>query len=276
MGTASAMGEGLDSMHIGLPECQELFLKELKKLNKKVIGIHLDGRPVTSDLADEVCNAIIEAWSPAECGAQAITDVLLGEYNPSGKLSVSVPRYEGQIPVFYNHKNGAFQHKMYSIGFPTYVDGPVTPRYPFGFGLSYTTFSYSDLTADKNVYLPDEELTVSCRIKNTGSCYGEEIVQLYISDEYSSMVQPNMSLQGFSRVALNPGEEKTVTFTMPLSQFAFLDADMRWKVEKGNFTIYIGSSSADLPLRKSIAVSEDAWVDGKKRGFFARAVISGE
>ncbi len=146
----------------------------------------------------------------------------------------------------------------------------MTPRYPFGFGLSYTSFEYSDIRTDKDDYLPQDELKVTLTVKNTGDVSGDEIVQLYISDEYTSMVQPNIALQGFKRVSLEPGEAKTVTFTMPLGQLAFLDESMRWKIEKGSFLVKAGRSSADLPLEKRITVTEDLYIDGKTRGFYAK------
>ena len=268
MGTISAMGEGLDATHIGLPECQEAFLRLLEKEcpNKPLVGVHLDGRPISSDAADRVLSAILEAWSPAEAGAQAIVDVLMGEFNPAGRLSITVPRNEGQIPIYYNHKNGSAWHQMYSIGFPDYVDESHLPRYAFGHGLSYTSFSYDHLTI-----CCAEQIEISCEVQNTGNSTGQEVVQLYISDEYASRVRPVMELQGFLRSTFQPGEKKRIIFTLPASQLAFLDGAMRWKVEKGTFKVHVGSASDDIRLQGTFTIDKDAYVDGKTRGFYAQA-----
>lgn len=268
MGTISSMGEGLDATHIGLPACQEAFLKLLEKdcAGKQILGVHLDGRPISSDTADRVLNAIIEAWSPAEAGAQAIADVLLGVYNPAGRLSVTVPRNEGQIPIYYNHKNGSSWHQMYSIGFPDYVDASHLPRYAFGHGLSYTSFSYRNLSVRCG-----DQIEISCEVQNTGSRKGEEVVQLYVSDEYASRVRPVTELQGFIRTELKPDECKRIIFSFPSSQLAFLDNRIKWKVEKGKYIVGIGGASDDIRLSGDFFIREDSFVDGKTRGFFAQA-----
>lgn len=146
-GTCSmaSMGEGVDACNINLPPCQEAFIRKAAEFGKPLIGVHFDGRPVSSDTADACLDALLEAWSPAETGAEAVVSALLGEYNPGGKLPVSVAYHAGQIPVYYNHPNGSAWHQGESIGFVNYVDMPHTPRYYFGHGLSYTTFAYSDL-----------------------------------------------------------------------------------------------------------------------------------
>ncbi len=146
-GTSSiaSMGEGLDSTDINLPACQERFIEKLSKLNRPTVGIHFNGRPISSDAADKHLNAILEAWNPSEAGAEAIAAVLLGDESPSGKLPVSVAFTAGQIPVYYNHPNGSGEHQGESIGLQDYIDRPHSPRYSFGHGLSYTTFEYSEL-----------------------------------------------------------------------------------------------------------------------------------
>ena len=202
-----------------------------------MVGIHLDGRPISSDTADQTLNAILEAWSPAECGAEAIVDVLLGTYNPGGKLPVSVARSAGQIPIVYNHPYGSAWHQEGSIGFVNYVDMPHTPRYPFGHGLSYTSFTYENLTVSNTEVAPDGSVVISCSIQNTGICVGTEVVQLYIRDEQASMTRPVKELAGFCRISLEPGEKKKVSFVLNVSQTAFLDRQMRWKVEKGRIAM---------------------------------------
>lgn len=230
--------------------------------------------PVSSDVADEVLDAILEAWNPAETGAQAIVDVLLGEYNPSGKLPVSVAYHAGQIPVYYNHPYGSAWHQGASIGFVNYVDLPHKPRYCFGHGLSYTTFLYENLQIENEEIRADERVVIRVEIMNTGKYAGTEIVQLYLSDRYASMTRPVKELAGFVRVALEPGERKQVTLEVAADQMAFLDKDMRWKVEKGVFDVEVGSSSEDIRLRAEYRVRDDGWIQGKERAFYAEAEYS--
>ena len=281
-GTCSmaSMGEGVDAANINLPACQEHFIRiaaraihESPLQGKPLIGVHFDGRPISSDAADEHLSAILEAWSPAECGAEAVTDALLGNYNPGGKLPVSVAYHAGQIPIYYNHPFGSAWHQGESIGFVNYVDLPHTPRYFFGYGLSYSSFAYSDLELSSSEISPDEALTVSVRITNTGERAGDEVVQLYVSDRFASRTRPVQELAGFCRVHLNAGETKTVHFTLQPSQLAFLDGDMKWKIEKGAFDFRIGASSEDRCLSGSFTVTRDAWIDGKKRAMTAQTEV---
>jgi len=272
-GVSCTTGEGIDATNINLPKCQESFIEKLAKLGKPSIAIHLDGRPISSDAADKYIDAVIEAWSPGEKGAEAIVDVIFGDYNPGGKLPVSIPYHSGQIPVHYNHDNGASYNVATMSGFESYVDLPRTPRYYFGHGLSYTTFEYTNLKLNKMKLDPTEKLSVSVTIKNTGAMAGDEVVQLYIRDPYSSIVRPVKELAGFKRIYLSPGEKKRITFKMKLSQFAFLDAEMKWKVEAGDMDIMVGSSSNDIRLYGSFEISSDLYVGGKIRGFFAEVEV---
>ena len=272
-GSIATMGEGVDGTNINLPACQDAFIREVKKLHKPLIGIHFDGRPISSDTADENLNAILECWNPAAYAAEAVTDALLGKLNPSGKMPLSTARCAGQIPVYYNHPNGSMWTQAPSIGFTDYVDCPHRPRYCFGHGLSYTRFEYSGLTLDKKETKPFEAVNISLKVKNTGKCSGTEIVQLYVKDIYASMTRPQKELQGFARVELQPGEEKTVAFTLQPSQMAFLDEDMRWKIEKGVFEVQLGSSSEDIRLQDSFTVTESGYLAGKTRAFYALGEI---
>ena len=267
-GSIATMGEGVDGTDINLPACQDAFIRAAKELGKPLIGIHFDGRPVSSDTADECLDAILEAWNPAVYAAEAVTDVLLGKENPSGKMPLSTARCAGQIPVYYNHPNGSMWTQGPSIGFTDYVDCPHIPRYCFGHGLSYTRFEYSGLSLDRKETTPFAPVTVSMTVRNAGERTGTEIVQLYVRDVHASMTRPVKELQGFARVALQPGEEKTVCFTLSPNQMAFLDEDMRWKVEKGEFEIQIGASSEDIRLKDSFRVTENAWLEGRSRVFY--------
>ena len=274
-GTCSiaTMGEGVDASSINLPPCQDAFIRAAAKLNKPMIGVHLDGRTISSDTADACLNAILEAWSPAECGAEAIVDTLLGNNNPAGRLPVSVPYHAGQIPVYYNHPNGSCWHQAQSIGFQDYVDLPHKPRYCFGYGLSYTQFRYDRFTLSKAEIQPDEALEISTEITNVGTVAGDEVVQLYISDCFASRTRPAQELAGFCRVHMKAGETKLIRFTLMPDQLAFLDQDMRWKIEKGVFSVRIGTSSEDIRAEGSFRISADAWIDGKTRSMVAEAEV---
>lgn len=276
-GTCSmaSMGEGVDAANINLPPCQEAFIRKAAELGKPVIGVHFDGRPISSDAADKCLDAILEAWSPAETGAEAVTSALLGEYDPGGKLPVSVAYHAGQIPIYYNHPNGSAWHQGESIGFVNYVDLPHTPRYYFGHGLSYTTFAYSDLYISEKEIDAQGSVRIEAAVTNTGSCEGDEVVQLYLIDRYAGMTRPVKELAGFKRVSLKPGETKTIVFEVAASQMAFLDKEMRWKVEKGAIGVEIGSSSQDIRLTGAYRVKNDGWIAGKERAFYAKAGIGG-
>lgn len=268
-GSISTMAEGVDAASINLPPCQEAFIRQAAKLGKPMVGVHFDGRPISSDAADELLDAIVEAWTPATFAAQAVTNVLTGRYNPSGKLPLTVARSAGQIPIYYNHAHGSNWHQGHSIGFANYVDMSHMPRYCFGHGLSYTSFVYDDLSLDKKDVGPHDRVAVSVTIRNTGNVAGAEVVQLYLHDVAASMTRPVKELQGFARVSLGPGEEKRITFTVAPSQMAFLDEDMRWKIEKGEIEVQIGASSEDIRLADSFTVTENAWIQGRDRQFCA-------
>jgi Glycosyl hydrolase family 3 C terminal domain. len=189
---------------------------------------------------------VLHVWYPGEEGGNAIADVITGEYNPAGRLPITFPMAEGQLPLVYNHK-------------PTgrgddYVDLTGHPLFPFGFGLSYTSFEYSDLTIAPGTIDPAGASLVTCRVKNTGSRAGDEVVQLYVRDVLASTARPIMALEGFARVHLAPGETKQVSFTLTPEHLSMLDADMRDVVEPGTFRVLIGASSRDIRLRGDLLV----------------------
>lgn len=268
----SSMGEGVDASNINLPKGQDALIKKAAEYGKPMVGIHFDGRPISSDAADQYLDAILEAWSPSETGAEAVVSVLLGEYNPGGKMPVTTAYHAGQIPVYYNHQHNSCWHQTGSIGFANYVDLPHMPRYCFGYGLSYTQFSYSNLVLSQKEFAPFGSVRISVDVENSGHMAGDEVVQLYIADIYASMARPVKELAGFKRITLKPGEKKTVAFEVKASQMAFLDKDMRWKVEKGDFLVEIGSSSEDIRLKDTYRVTEDGWLEGRNRGFYAKSL----
>ena len=268
-GSIATMGEGIDGTDINLPACQDAFIQAVKKLGKPLVGIHLDGRPISSDIADENLDAILECWTPGECGSEAIVDVLTGTVNPSGKLPCTVARNAGQLPIWYNHLRGSSWHQGPSIGFADYVDLPHTPRYPFGFGCSYTSFDYKDLQMSSTEIGPEDSLTISMKIKNTGNCHGTEIVQMYLQDIFASRMRPVKELAGFIRVDLEPGEEKTVEFSTAASQTAFYTGNDRWMVEKGDVFVMIGASSEDIRLKGTFRIAESLFIKGRDRALWS-------
>ncbi|MCL3777428.1 glycoside hydrolase family 3 C-terminal domain-containing protein [Actinomyces sp. 186855] len=272
-GTASiaTMGEGVDATGIGLPHTQEGLLRQVVELGVPAVGVHMDGRPVSSDAADRL-GALVEAWNPAEAGGQAVAELLVGEISPSGRLPVSVARSAGQVPVYHNHPHGSQWHQAGSVGFPEYVDMPHTPRYPFGHGLGYTSFEYGALELSAAEVAPDGALTARVTVTNTGARAGTEVVQLYGSDRYASTVRPVQELLGFQRVELEPGQSSQVAFTVTPDLLALLDGDMRWVVEAGDIDLRVGSSSADVRAEAFFRVSATAAVDPRRRALWAPSV----
>lgn len=272
-GSIASMGEGVDSTDINLPACQDAFIRQAAALGIPMVGIHCNGRPISSDIADQYLNAIVEAWNPAEMAAPAISAVLRGECDPSGCLPVTVARNAGQIPIFYNHDFGSCWHQGESIGFPDYVDCTHRPRYEFGFGLSYTTFDFADLRLNRESGRAEDMLEVTFTVQNTGTRAGVTVPQLYLRDPYASVIRPVKELAGFGRVELQPDQKRTVHFTLPVSQQAFLDRDMRWRVEKGQIDVMVGASSEDIRLQTTFTVTNTDFVDGKTRGFYAACTV---
>ena len=263
-GSMASTGEGIDSVNVNLPPCQEHFLKQLKKLGKSVIAVHFDGRPISSDMAEMTAGAILEAWTPGEWGAEAIVDVLLGEYNPAGRLPVSVAYEAGQEPIYYNHPNGSGSHQGTIGAFCSYIDRPYEPRYAFGYGLSYTCFRYSNL----KIHQEDDLIQIELKVRNCGEMDGEEVVQIYWKDEYASMLRPVMELVAWKRSFIKAGEEKHFTFTVQISQIAFLNQEMVWIAERGKIMVLAGASSEDIRLTGEFFLEESRIIDSMTRGFY--------
>lgn len=274
-GVTSTVGEGVDSTSIDLPGRQEEFARAVYSLKKKTIVLHYDGRPLSNEFVSTHFDAIMEVWQPGIMGSQALCKVLFGEYSPAGRLPVTAARNEGQIPVYYGLPRGSGYVAAGCTGMIRnkngYINDTAFPLYYFGHGLSYTEFSYSELCVEKEKVAPEETLTVTLKVTNTGGCDGDEVVQLYVSDDAASMVRPSMELAGFCRVSLKKGETKKLRFEMKASQFAFLNQDMEWIVEKGGMTVLAGASSCDIRLKGHFEITKTAAVDGKTRGFYAKA-----
>ena len=233
-------GEGFDRSTLDLLGRQMELLEALKKTGKPLVVVYIEGRPLNKNWADENANALLTAYYPGEQGGNAIADVLFGDYNPAGRLPVSVPRHVGQLPVYYNKPVPAAHD---------YVEMSAQPLYPFGYGLSYTTFEYSDLTII-------EGLDATFKVTNTGNRKGDEVVQLYLHQEHPSVVQPERQLKAFKRITLEPGETRSVTLHLDYEDFAIVDANMEWTVEPGTYQMLIGPSSGDIRLKGCITIPD--------------------
>ena len=276
-GITSTVGEGVDSTSIDLPGEQEAFARKVYALNKKTVVLHFDGRPLSNEYVASHFDAIMEVWQPGLMGGQALCKVLFGEYSPAGRLPVTAARNAGQLPVYYALPRGSGYRAAGHTGMIRnkngYINDTAFPLYDFGYGLSYTTFAYSDFKAQAQEIAPDGTIRVCLNIKNTGDREGDEVVQLYVSDDVSSMVRPERELAGFCRVHLQPGEEKTVCFDMKASQLAFLDEQMNWVVEEGTYTLMAGASCEDIRQSLKIRVTSTAQTDCRTRGFYAKAAV---
>jgi beta-glucosidase len=231
-------GEFRDRAFLSLPGHQEELIERIASTGKRVVVVLIGGSAITMSRWLTRVDAVIDAWYPGEVGGRAVADVLFGDYNPAGRLPITFAMSEGQLPLYYDHK-------------PTgrgddYLDLTGQPLFPFGFGLSYTSFEYSNLRI--------EPTTVRCTVRNTGSRAGDEVVQLYLRDVLASVARPIQELKGFTRIHLAPGEEREVAFPITADDLRMLDRDMRWVVEPGTFRVMVGSSSKDIRLRGDLVV----------------------
>ena len=246
-------GEGYDVASLDLTGLQEELLQAVYETGTPTILVLINGRSLSIRWAAENIPAIVEAWLPGEKGGQAVAEIVFGDYNPCGKLPVTVPRHVGQLPVYYNH----MPEKQYWIehGWGTaYADMPPTPLWEFGFGLSYTSFEYSNLQITPGAVGPYGDVLVSADVKNVGERKGNEVVQLYIRDEISSVTRPVKSLRGFEKVLLDPGEQNTIRFRLTHDDLSFYNQNMEQVVEPGTFKVMIGSSSEDIRLQGTFEV----------------------
>ncbi len=240
-------GEAASQTNIDLPGLQKEFLAELKKLGKPIVLVLLNGRPLTLTWENENMDAILEAWWPGTRGGDAIAQTLFGANNPNGKLPMSFPRNVGQLPLYYNHKNTG--RPYLGITDPEqkyksqYTDVVKSPLYPFGFGLSYTTFEYSNFKLSSNKIKFNEKLKVSLDVKNIGNYEGQEVVQLYIRDLVGSVTRPIKELKGFEKITLKIGETKSVSFEISSEDLKFYNIEMKNEAEAGSFEVFVGGNS---------------------------------
>jgi beta-glucosidase len=243
-------GEAASRANPVLPGKQLELLKRIKTMGKKVVVVLFSGRPLIIPELFEETDALLQVWFPGVEGGPAIAQVLAGDYNPSGKLTMTYPSHVGQIPIYYNVRNSGRPFNPNDKWNSKYIDLSNDPLFPFGYGLSYTTFSYSDLSTNKTTYRTDESVHVQVKVKNTGNLPGEEVVQLYIRDVVGSTTRPIKELRGFEKINLQPGEEKTVQFTLGQEEFKCLNQQLEWVVEPGEFHIMAGGNSRDVLLTK--------------------------
>lgn len=240
-------GEAASRTDIGVPGIQSELLKMIASAGKPVAVVLLNGRPLVLEEESKDADAILEAWYPGTMGAEAVTDIVFGQYNPSGKLTMTFPRSVGQIPVFYYEKNTGRPIYLPNDKYKSkYLDSPNEPLYPFGYGLSYTDFKYSNLTLSSPKMKKGHTIDATVTVTNIGSRTGEETVQLYIRDLIGSVTRPVKQLKGFQKLVLAPGESRTVTFTIDDEMLSFWRHDMTFGIEDGDFKVMVGGSSSDL------------------------------
>ena len=235
-------GEGYDRATLDLLGNQIDLLKAIKATGKPLVVVYIQGRPLNMNWADQNADALLTAWYPGQEGGNAIADVLFGDYNPAGRLPISIPRHEGQIPVYYNKKNPRGHD---------YVEMSSKPLYPFGYGLSFSQFEYSNLQV---VQQDDHSFEVSVTVKNVSNFDGDEVVQLYLRDEFASTVQPVKQLKHFSRLFIKKGESQIVSFNLTSDDLSIVDSAMKRVVEPGSFVLMIGASSDDIRLSANVLV----------------------
>jgi beta-glucosidase len=261
-------GEERDRAELNLPGIQESLVKAIHATGTPVVLILVNGRPYTLEWISKNIPAIIEAWLPGEEGGNAIAEVIFGDYNPGGKLPITFPAKVGQIPIYYRHKPSAQR----SHAWVDYVDAKSQPLFPFGYGLSYTKFKYSQLKITPKDIVTAGKATISLVVQNTGKLRGEEVVQLYIHDLHASITRPVKELKGFKRIELEPGQKQKVQFELAADLLAFYDQDMKLAVEPGEFEVMIGSSSEDIRLRGTLEVIGETRIIQGQREYFSKVI----
>jgi beta-glucosidase len=241
-------GEARSRSNIDIPGVQEDLVKELLATGKPVVVLINAGRPLVFNFTADNAPAILYTWWLGSEAGNAIADVLFGDYNPSAKLAVTFPQSVGQIPIYYSHLNTGRPVTNSDVPNTSYIDLSVYPKFEFGFGLSYTSFKYSDLKLSKNKINNSDEIEVSLTVTNTGKYAGEEIVQLYLRDKVSSVARPVKELKDFKKIALKSGESKSISFIIDKEKLSFYNQKLQWIAEPGFFDLMIGASSSDIRL----------------------------
>jgi beta-glucosidase len=265
--TSCTCGETRDSATLALPGVQQELLEAVHATGTPVVLVLVSGRPLAVTWAAEHVPAILQAWLPGQEGGPAVADILFGNAVPGGKLPISVPRSVGQIPVYHYHKPSGGRSQFSG----NYVDLSAKPLYAFGFGLSYTTFEYSNLMVNEPKVHSGGTMEISCDVKNAGTVAGDEVVQLYVHDREATITRPVQELAGFCRIHLKPGEVRTVSFSLTISQLAFYNVDMDFVVEPGNIDVMVGSSSEDIRLTGGFEITGGVLKVNGARSFTADA-----
>ena len=237
-------GEAASRSEIGLPGPQQELIEAIHALGKPIVAVVMAGRPLTINWIDEHIPAVMNAWHLGTMSGKAIAETLFGDHNPAGKLTITFPKNVGQIPIYYNMKNTGRPFSADNKYTSKYLDVSNEPLYPFGYGLSYTTFEYSDISLSSSELSFDSSLTVSATVTNTGTYEGQEVVQLYVRDMVGSVTRPVKELKGFEKIKLKPGESKRVSFNLSAKDLAFYTLDMRFEAEPGDFKVFIGPNSS--------------------------------
>jgi beta-glucosidase len=244
--SAEMSGEAASRSSLDLPGRQLDLVKAVVATGKPTVVVLMNGRPLTINWVAENAPAILETWFAGTQAGHAVADVLFGDVNPGGKLPVTFPRAVGQIPLYYNYKSTGRPPDPNNKYTSKYLDVPVTPLYPFGYGLSYTRFRIADLRLSARSIKPDGRLTVSVELENVGKRAGDEVVQLYVRDMAASVTRPVKELRGFERVTLRPGEKRRIEFALAPEHLGFYNRDMRFVVEPGAFKVFVGNNSVDV------------------------------
>lgn len=269
LGGTCTTGEGVDSSSLDMMGMQEVLMRKVYAANPNMVIVHTDGRPLCSEWAYANVPAIIEAWLPAVYGAQAIADVICGRISPAGRTAVTVPRDAGHLPIYYYQNNGSSASHDRGLMETGYINSESSELVPFGWGLSYTSFAYTDFQVRQD----GRRITCEVCVTNTGNMDGDEVVQLYGRDDIASVVRPRVQLIGFKRIFIPSGQSRRVQFSFDLDFFAFEDWSYRWILEKGTFSLYVGSNSDDERCNASVTQEETISVEPTDRCFYADAEL---
>ncbi len=243
-------GEASSLADLSLQDCQKRLLERLLETGKPVVLVLSNGRPMTLSWENQQVDAMLEAWHAGVEAGNGVADVLFGDYNPAGKLTMTFPREVGQIPIYYNHNQTGRPETGTSMWTSRYLDVPTSPLFPFGYGLSYTTFEYGDIRLSQESLTGDDTLTASVTVTNTGNYRGEETVQLYINDPAASVSRPVKELKGFRKIELEPGASEEVSFSITTEDLKFFNSELDYVWEPGEFNIYIGTNSEEVKAGK--------------------------
>jgi beta-xylosidase len=272
--TGGTEGEGADTANIDLPAVQQQLIQAVLATGTPTVMVLFHGRPYSFPEIAEQVSAILDVYYPGQEGGATIAAALFGDLNPGGKLPVTIPRHSGQVPIYHYHKQGSGYRRTRTDMHKGYTDMPSTPLYPFGHGLSYTTFAYSDLIVSPGEVDSAGAVDIACTVTNTGEVAGDEVVQLYLHDREATVTRPVQELSGFKRVHLAPGEACTVTFTLQMSQLGFYDREMRFVVEPGHVDVMIGSSSDDHRLAGEFTITGQTIEVLGRRAFLSEATVT--